>query len=41
VVTRVWRKLQEDIEESLASFTLSALARQARELGESTSNYVI
>ena len=41
VVTRVWRKLQEDIEESLASFTLGALARQARELEESASNYMI
>jgi Rrf2 family protein len=41
VVTRVWKKLQEDIEESLASFTLGALVRQARELDESASNYVI
>ena len=41
VVTRVWRKLQEDIEESLPSFTLGALAQQARELGEGASNYVI
>ncbi len=41
VVTRVWRKLQEDIEGSLASFTLAALARQARELEGSASNYVI
>jgi Rrf2 family protein len=40
-VTHVWRKLQGDIEESLASFTLAALARKARELEGSASNYVI
>jgi Rrf2 family transcriptional regulator, cysteine metabolism repressor len=41
VVVRVWKKLQADIEGSLASFTLAALARQARELEESAANYVI
>jgi len=41
VVTRVWKKLQADIEDSLASFTLAGLARQARELEESATNYVI
>ncbi len=32
VATRVWRKLSDDIEVSLASFTLAGLAREAREL---------
>jgi Rrf2 family protein len=32
VASHVWRKLSEDIERSLSSFTLAALARQAREL---------
>jgi len=41
VVSRVWKKLQEDIVGSLASFTLAGLARQTRELEESTTNYVI
>ncbi len=41
VVVRVWKKLQGDIEASLASFTLAGLARQARELEESATNYVI
>jgi len=41
VVSRVWKKLQEDIVGSLASFTLAGLARQARELEESTTSYVI
>ena len=40
-VTRVWRRLQEDIEGSLASFTLAELARQARELEGGAPNYVI
>jgi Rrf2 family protein len=29
--TRVWKRLAEDIERSLSSFTLAALAREARE----------
>jgi len=41
VVVRVWKKLQEDIEGSLGSFTLAGLARQAREIEESPTNYVI
>ena len=41
VIARVWRKLQQDIEQSLSSFTMAGLARQARELGENTTNYVI
>jgi len=41
VVTRVWRKAQNDIEASLDSFTLAGLARQARDLEERASNYVI
>ena len=40
-VVEVWRKLQEDIEASLASFTLAGLARQARELEGSATDYVI
>jgi len=41
VVAGVWRKLQADIGGSLASFTLGGLARQARELEESSADYVI
>ncbi len=41
VVTRVWKKVQGDIEASLGAFTLAGLARQARDLEESASNYVI
>jgi Rrf2 family protein len=41
VVTRVWRKLHDDIVASLSSFTLQALAREARELGQPAENYVI
>ena len=32
VATRVWKQLSEDIERSLSSHTLAALARQTREL---------
>jgi len=39
--TLVWRKLHDDIAASLSSFTLQALARQARELGQPAENYVI
>jgi Rrf2 family protein len=35
VAAGVWRKLSADIEGSLASFSLAALARQARELARS------
>ena len=41
VATRVWKKLSEDIERSLSSFTLAALASQARELSMAGSDYQI
>ena len=41
VAARVWRKLSEDIERSLSSFTLEALARQARQLASAGPNYEI
>jgi Rrf2 family transcriptional regulator, cysteine metabolism repressor len=41
VATIVWRKLHDDIVASLSSFTLQALARQARDLGQPAENYVI
>jgi Rrf2 family protein len=41
VATRVWKKLSEDIERSLSTFTLGALARQARELATSDASYEI
>ncbi len=41
VATRVWKKLSDDIKGSLASFTLSELARQAREPREAGADYVI
>jgi Rrf2 family cysteine metabolism transcriptional repressor len=41
VATQVWRKLRDDIVTSLSSFTLSALAREARDLGQGAENYVI
>ena len=41
VATRVWQKLRDDIVASLSFYTLSALAREARELGQPTENYVI
>ena len=41
VATRVWKKLRDDIVDSLSSFTLGDLARQANEIGEPAENYVI
>jgi Rrf2 family protein len=41
VATRVWKKLSEDIERSLSTFTLGALARQARELATADASYEI
>jgi Rrf2 family protein len=41
VSTRVWQKLRDDIVRSLSGFTLAGLAREARELGQPTQNYVI
>ncbi|MGA2975918.1 MAG: Rrf2 family transcriptional regulator [Spirochaetia bacterium] len=41
VAIRVWKRLREDIVHSLSSFTLAALAQQARELGQPAENYVI
>ena len=41
VATGVWKKLSEDIERSLSSFTLAALARQARELAAAEADYQI
>ena len=41
VATRVWQKLRDDIRGSLSSFTLAALARQAREIEPPAVDYVI
>ena len=41
VVTEVWKKLRDDIDRCLSAFTLSELARQAREMGQPAENYVI
>jgi len=41
VATHVWKKLSADIERSLSSFTLAALARQARELAAAEPDYEI
>jgi Rrf2 family protein len=41
VATRVWKRLSEDIERSLSSFTLAALASQARELAAAEPDYQI
>ena len=41
VATGVWKKLNRDIEASLASFTLAGLARQARRLATSDAGYEI
>jgi len=41
VATGVWKKLSEDIERSLSTFTLGALARQARELATTDASYEI
>ncbi len=41
VATRVWQKLRDDIRGSLSSFTLAALAREAREIGPPAADYVI
>jgi Rrf2 family protein len=41
VAAQVWKKLAEGMEESLASFTLSELARQANEIREPAANYTI
>jgi Rrf2 family protein len=41
VTTRVWKRLSEDIERTLSSFTLADLARQARELVTSDPGYEI
>jgi DNA-binding IscR family transcriptional regulator len=41
VATRVWRKLRDDIVSSLSSFTLAAMAKEAREIGPPAENYVI
>jgi Rrf2 family protein len=41
VATRVWKKLGEDIGASLSSFTLAALAHQARDLDASDADYEI
>ena len=37
----LWRKLRDDIRESLSSFTLAELARQAKERGASAASYEI
>jgi DNA-binding IscR family transcriptional regulator len=41
VATRVWRKLRDDIVSTLSSFTLAAMANEAREIGPPAVNYVI
>jgi DNA-binding IscR family transcriptional regulator len=41
VVTQVWKKLRDDIDRSLSSFTLADLVRQAREMGQVFENYTI
>ncbi len=41
VATRVWKKLRDDIRGSLASFTLAALAREARQIEPPAADYVI
>jgi len=41
VATRVWQRLRDDIRLSLATFTLAALARQAREIEPPAADYVI
>jgi len=41
VATRVWKKLRDDIVSSLSSFTLAAMAREAREIAPPAENYVI
>jgi len=41
VATRVWQKLRDDIASSLASHTLAALAKEAREIGPPAANYSI
>jgi len=41
VAIGVWRKLRDDIVRSLSSFTLNALAREARDLSGPAENYVI
>jgi Rrf2 family protein len=38
---RVWRKLHDQIVDTLGSFTLQALAREARDSGQPVENYVI
>ncbi len=42
VATMVWKKLTEDVERSLSSFTLAELVRQARDIREPAAvNYAI
>jgi Rrf2 family transcriptional regulator, cysteine metabolism repressor len=41
VATRVWRKLRDDIVSSLSSFTLAAMAKEARDIAPAAENYVI
>jgi Rrf2 family transcriptional regulator, cysteine metabolism repressor len=41
VATRVWKKLRDDIVSSLSSFTLAAMAKEAREIAPPAENYVI
>ena len=41
VATRVWQKLRDEIRDTLSSFTLAALARQAREIEPPAADYVI
>ena len=39
--TEVWRRLRDDMESSLSSFTLADLARRARNLGDRLEEYSI
>jgi Rrf2 family protein len=41
VVMQVWKKLRDDINRALSSFSLEDLARQARDIGQTAENYAI
>jgi Rrf2 family protein len=41
VATRVWTKLRDDIVSTLSSFTLAAMAKEAREIEPAAENYSI
>jgi Rrf2 family protein len=41
VATRVWQRLRDDIVSTLSSFTLAAMAKEAREMSPPADNYAI